>query len=281
MSRNFSGAVAGSVGSVQFQIVPCSNLYILLKIYRPLPIQLVLTTGISICCTCHFLSGSLCLFGFFCLLVSSVSNFCHDRRGQRQSLVQAHLFSCALGREEHCKHISLVCVGSARSISATLGLSPLRACVLSQSTLHRLQVALQSGPCTSQAPGPSSSGDQVLGERTLPRWQASASYHLSSPSRSDSWVAAGAPISSVLCVSSGELISGCDPPGRCQPSGIPGSLGQKLEACLQFDRGCHLWGRVYPFPALAGACLSPASIGGWTGPQPASFPLVFAQSFVL
>ena len=25
--RNFSGAVAGSVGSVQFQIVPCSNLY--------------------------------------------------------------------------------------------------------------------------------------------------------------------------------------------------------------------------------------------------------------
>ena len=25
--RNFSGAVAGSVGSVQFQIVPCSSLY--------------------------------------------------------------------------------------------------------------------------------------------------------------------------------------------------------------------------------------------------------------
>ena len=27
ISRNFSGAVVGSVGSVQFQIVPCSNLY--------------------------------------------------------------------------------------------------------------------------------------------------------------------------------------------------------------------------------------------------------------
>ena len=27
VSRNFSGAVAGSVGSVQFQIVPCSSLY--------------------------------------------------------------------------------------------------------------------------------------------------------------------------------------------------------------------------------------------------------------
>ena len=27
------------------------------------------------------------------------------------------------------------------------------------------------------------------------------------------------------CVSPGELISGCDPPGRCQPSRIPGRLG--------------------------------------------------------
>jgi len=27
ISRNFSGAVVGSVGSVQFQIVPCSSLY--------------------------------------------------------------------------------------------------------------------------------------------------------------------------------------------------------------------------------------------------------------
>ena len=27
ISSNFSGAVAGSVGSVQFQIVPCSSLY--------------------------------------------------------------------------------------------------------------------------------------------------------------------------------------------------------------------------------------------------------------
>ena len=52
------------------------------------------------------------------------------------SLVQ----SCC-GREEHCKQIPLACVGSAHSASATLGL--LMACVLSQSTLLRLQVALQ------------------------------------------------------------------------------------------------------------------------------------------
>ena len=32
-------------------------------------------------------------------------------------------------------------------------------------------------------------------------------------------------ISGVPCVSSGELISGSDPPGGCQPSRIPGRLG--------------------------------------------------------
>ena len=37
-------------------------------------------------------------------------------------------------------------------------------------------------------------------------------------SHSDSWVAEGAPISSVPCVSSVELISGCSLPGRCHSS---------------------------------------------------------------
>ena len=106
------------------------------------------------------------------------------------SLVQ----SC-LRREEHCKQILLVCVGSARSVLATLGLPLLTWCVLSQSTLLRFQVALQgTGPVLRALPrskplrfrfstkaqtqlglrfvpfpGPSSSGDQVLGERTLLR----------------------------------------------------------------------------------------------------------------
>ena len=40
----------------------------------------MLTTGNLICCTCHFQSGPLC-FSFFCLLVSSVSNFHPDTRG--------------------------------------------------------------------------------------------------------------------------------------------------------------------------------------------------------
>ena len=76
------------------------------------------------------------------LQVFSVSNFHPDTRGRRWSLVQAHLFSCAVGREAYCKQISLVCVGSACSVSATLGLPLLTACVLSQSTPLRLQVAL-------------------------------------------------------------------------------------------------------------------------------------------
>jgi len=48
-----------------------------------------------------------------------------------------------VGREEHCKQISLACVGNVHSVWATLGLPPLTACVLSWSTLLRLQVALQ------------------------------------------------------------------------------------------------------------------------------------------
>ena len=52
-----------------------------------------------------------------------------------------------------------------------------------------------------------------------------ASYHLPGPSCSFSWVHSKSAISDVLCVSSGELISGCDPLGRCQPSRVPGRLG--------------------------------------------------------
>ena len=121
--------------------------------------------------------------------------------------------------EEHCKQISLACVGSAHSVWDTLGLPLLTVCVLSLSTLLRLQVALQ-GNCLKWAlgyvpfpglsssgsgswastkvqtwlglrfvpfPGPSSSVDQVLGEHTLPKW-GGESYRLPNPSRSVSQV---------------------------------------------------------------------------------------------
>ena len=60
---------------------------------------------VLICCTCHFQNSSLFFvyFGFLCLQVFLVSNFCPDTRGQRQSLLQAYLFNYTMGREEHCK----------------------------------------------------------------------------------------------------------------------------------------------------------------------------------
>ena len=159
-----------------------------------------------------------------------------------------HLFNCAVGREEHCKQISLACVGSARSVWATRGLAPLTAaCVLSRSTLLRLQVVLQ-GDCLKGALGcvhfpglsHSGSGSWVLHKGAdsvslrlcpsqvraaqAPRCLASAL----SPGGAGRLIASPVPaaaVSGVLCVSSGELIAGCNPPGGCQPSRIPGRLG--------------------------------------------------------
>ena len=109
---------------------------------------------VLIYCICHFQGGALC-FSFFCLLVSSVSDFCPDTKGTVvYTFFQAHLFSRTTGREGRCKQITLAC---ARSASATLGLPPLTARVPSLSTLLRLQAAppgtVRGWPwaaCTSQ-----------------------------------------------------------------------------------------------------------------------------------
>ena len=74
------------------------------------------------------------------------------------------MFSRALGREGPCRHISLTCVGSARSFLAILGLPPLAVCVLSPSTLLRLQAALQGAGLELRAlprPKPLRSGFRV------------------------------------------------------------------------------------------------------------------------
>ena len=158
------------------------------------------------------------------------------------------LFSLAVGREEHCKQISLASVGSARSVLATLGLASLMACVLSQFTLLRLQVALQ-GNCLRWTlvcvhfPGlsHSGSGSWVMHKCTdlvgpafcaLPRSEQFRTRCLAStlsPAGGVCLITSPVPnrcaVSGVLCVSSGELISRCNPPGRCQPSRIPGRLG--------------------------------------------------------
>ena len=51
---------------------------------------------VLIYCTCHFQGGSLC-FSFFCLLVSSVSNFHPGTRGRWWTLFQAPLVQSCCG----------------------------------------------------------------------------------------------------------------------------------------------------------------------------------------
>ena len=122
--------------------------------------------------------------------------------------------------------------------------------VLSGSTLLRLQVALQGySPmcvlCFMHFPdlSCSGSGSQILHKDTdsvecvfsaLPRFKqlrrpvlASTLHlnHLPNPGCSVSQMCCNSAISDVPCVSSGELISGCHPPGRCQPYRIPGRPG--------------------------------------------------------
>ena len=78
ISRTFSGVVVGIVGSVHFWIVPWSGLYF----SRSIGPSYVVGTNyrVLIYCTCHF-QGSCLSFSFFCLLVSSVSDFRPDARG--------------------------------------------------------------------------------------------------------------------------------------------------------------------------------------------------------
>jgi len=53
-SRNLSGAVGGSVGSVQFQIVPCSSLYFFSRSIGPFQCLVNANYRVLICCTSHF-----------------------------------------------------------------------------------------------------------------------------------------------------------------------------------------------------------------------------------
>ena len=67
MSWNFSGAVVGSVGSVQFQIVPCPRSYLFSVSVGPLQCLGSANYRALICHCCHFQSGSR-----FFILASSV-----------------------------------------------------------------------------------------------------------------------------------------------------------------------------------------------------------------
>ena len=65
---------------------------------------------------------------------------------------------------------------------------------------------------------------RCFGEHSGPQLKAVA-YPRPCSRHSVFWVYNGCAFSGVLCVYSGELVSGCDPPGECQSSRIPRSLG--------------------------------------------------------
>ena len=161
------------MGSVQFQIVPCSSLYFSWFI-GPFQCLVNVNYRVLICCICHFQSGSLFFvyFGFLCLQVSSVSNFYPDTRGQKWSLISAHLFSCVVGREEHCKQISLAFVGSAHSGWTTLVCHSPRQRVSQVSTAQApgcsARALSQVDLCFLHFPGLSHSGSRVLCKGTDP-----------------------------------------------------------------------------------------------------------------
>ena len=88
--------------------------------------------------------------------------------------------------------------------------------------LHKAQTWL--GQHFVPVTGPRISGDQVLGKHSSPELKA-VSYSLPCLSCLVFCVYNRRAFSGVPCVSSGELIPGCNPPGGCQPSRIPRSLG--------------------------------------------------------
>ena len=111
---------------------------------------------------------------------------------------------------------------------------------LSHSGSWVLHKGTDSGVHIVLFPGPSRSGDQVLCEHTVPG--ALCLNQIPSPGCSVSWVHHKSTISGMLCVSSGELISGFDPPGRCQPSRIPGRFVSNWEPALSLVEDAGLWG---------------------------------------
>ena len=100
---------------------------------------------VLICCTCHFWSSShfFVYFGFLCLQLSSVSNFCPDTRGEGRHLFRLTCSVLLWGRRDtankyHWHVWGVLAVDGPHCVCH----SP-RRCVLPVSTLLRLQDALQ------------------------------------------------------------------------------------------------------------------------------------------
>ena len=91
--------------------------------------------------------------------------------------------------------------------------------------------------------------------------------HLPGPGRSVSWMCCKNTISGVPFIASGELISGCNPPGRCQPTGSQEHLFSNWEPAHNLVHNVVSGAEIAPcLPALAVASL-PLYL--WQGDGPA------------
>ena len=102
--------------------------------------------------------------------------------------------------------------------------SGLRALPRSQLLKFRYSTRAQTrlGLCFVPCPGPSSSEEQVLSERTLPGGWCVLTPHRSQPLSFLS-VQLDRCLRCAMCLLLGAYL--CNSPGRCQPSRIPGRLG--------------------------------------------------------
>ena len=161
-----------------------------------------------------------------------MSNFHPDTGGDGGHLFRLSCSVALWGWRSTADKYRRLC-GSARSVWATLALPPLTACVLSRSTLLRLQVALQGNrpkralgcmhfpglSCSGSGSRVLHKGADWLGLRFEPfpgsgaeetrclmstlSQVCSASHHLPGPSCSVSWVRHKSTVSAVPSVSSG------------------------------------------------------------------------------
>ena len=122
----------------------------------------------------------------------------------------------------HSSGSRLLCRGTVQSrpwVSCTSQVHAAQVHVLGYSTKAQTRLDLRFVPF----PGLSSSGNEVLGEHTVP---GGPCILITSPVPATQFPGcAERAVSDVLCISSGELISGYDPTGRCQSSRILGRRG--------------------------------------------------------
>ena len=87
-----------------------------------------------------------------------------------------------------------------------------------------------------------------------PMWAMHLNHH-PGPGCSVSWVCCESIVSGVPYVSSGELISGCNPPGGCQPSRISGRPGSSWEPAQSLVEDAFFGAEIAAAPCLPALCL--------------------------